>query len=179
MSDCVFRSTNKIVLAAAAERALASAEWTESIEALGREVFGRRAKVRFFAYSGGRFCGFDHKPVPGWKYGTGKLADVLIPDRRTTEGRRWARRLEPLAHRREVACPGMPAMQMDANVGALCSGVILRYPAWDKLGRTVWCRWGSRPDPRTVDAELWSEAKLSLFYAAVEREEAMGTKVKV
>jgi hypothetical protein len=163
MPECVYTSTHPDVLAAVRERNFKTQAWNDALKVLGQEAFGE--ETPFFTFSRERFAGFDHEPVEGWKYGKDKLADCLVPDRRTSIGKKWAKRLEPLRQRPSNPCPGMPGIVEGSHS---FGGVTLHYPAWDAVDGVVWCRWGTRPDPSDIDAELWTEAKLSEFYAMME-----------
>lgn len=109
----------------------------------------------------------DEIPPRGWRTKRTNDHTVLVPDRRTRGGKHAARRLadcKPPAEP-DTALPGMPAEVEDYDHNRIHS------PAVREMDAAIWVTWTIPPHPGRVNSNLWKRARLSDYYAALERQQ--------
>lgn len=109
-------------------------------------------------------------PIPaGWKVKGKTRPDVIVPDKRLKAGREAAEILATLAQPDPRAdLPGGMPFFCFGGVGLLTCGL-------RDMAGTVWVNWsGEAKAFEDVDPEVWERVKLSVYYAALEADEAAG-----
>lgn len=160
------------------------AEHFRQYEALSAEFFpgqDRKVYVTSGGIGGERFAGFQSLAIPPtydrhkreWVEGTGDdlpkgwrtdKHGAVVPHKGTREGKAYAARLAAIPPLDDVVLRlvGMPNWSM--------GGGRMWSPGIRFADGEMFVTWGSEPDG--VDPEKWERVKLSVYYAAIEAEEA-------
>jgi hypothetical protein len=169
----VYRSTHPTVLAARDTHKQAVTQWrAEATKLLTELGFPGRQWITGTAFGDRWLIGItprDHIELPprGWRRARVDGHDVFKPDRRTSGGKAIATRLiacKPPAEP-NVNLPGMPAEIEDPAHNRV------HEPGIREMDGAVWVTWSIAPPARRVDPALWEPIRLSVYYAAVERQQ--------
>lgn len=169
MTEVVYRSTHRDVLAHWDTVAAGRAEWPQVMKAALARWDLPEAKVVNMTHYGVPFSvEYPQGPeIPhGWR--RDRRGD-LTPRKSTTRGKEIAAEMETLACPKHFA--GLPGGMPSASIVIphLLSPTITRH------GDTVYAAWSREPDAgdmQHVDETAWQQVKLSEYHVALEAEEA-------
>lgn len=167
MTDAIYTSTDAGVISAIETAERVRLEWGQKLKALGRELMPDSTTGNFYS-SDMTFFAFDlDGTMPtGWKWAP-RNKPGIVPDKRTTEGKAWAKRIEPLKSKPSVPAPEGMAQGFFGSKG----GEFYWFrPSFAVVDGVAWCRWGAEPD-QPIDEAIWTKRKLSEFYAMTEARE--------
>lgn len=171
--------TDRIVYRTGAPEALALWEtWRTKTDEFRERVAAVAADLGFSdrgpAQLSGRIIGFSHDsdtpPPPGWRIHP-RTDKVIVPDRRTQDGKATAALLEDLKipNLRDHLPGGMPGTVIDFDHLRFADGKITRHG--DALYVTYEMERMPEEYSTHIDAGMWEPVALSEYYALIEREE--------
>ena len=175
MSDkVVYRSTHPDVIAHMDRHAEAYTAWRERLkDALTELGFDGAAVWMSDDFVVGIVRQRGAELPDGWRWDKKASEPVIVPARKTAEGKRVWRVLDGLKQPdpRNQMPGGMPRRTTAVSEMAFLSC------GFRRVGDTAYVTWSAEPDVRRIDAEIWKRIKLSEYYAAIEDAEAVGFDV--
>lgn len=165
----VYRTTHPAALEMWTDYRSRFATWSADVQAFCLEHSGHEAA--WYSNLLGRDH-FDGLTVPDGDLPTGwrieRRVGMMVPDKRTPEGKEFARQMSALSDSPKLTLLGMP---MDVRGPGDSSGRFRRYSCGvEEIGEALEVTWDVAVPSESVDFEIWVKVPLSQWHA--EREAA-------